>query len=318
MLHPDEGVIQMLLDGELDPRERARVEGHIAGCAACAARLAEAQHLLEEADRLVDVLTVPPRSTAPGRARHRFAGMRTLAWAASIVLAVGVGYWGRGPELPPAAPLAKQEPIAPATGDAPASATPQPEQPAAATPVAPEPLARADAGVRESAGEVKSADARRANEVAPMRVAAAPPPAPAEAAMERRVADESTPAWRVISMEDGVRLLGGQIRLIDGMAPDRVETGPGTAVAGADPAAALVRVVYATGGIVLDQQRAPAPAVGRQELAAKAAGGMAAKDMAQTAASAAMPGWQERGGVRFVVTGSVSAESLRALSEQVR
>ncbi len=71
----------------------------------------------------------------------------------------------------------------------------------------------------------------------------------------RGQADEPAAAWRVISMEEGVRLLGGQIRLIDGLAAERVETGPGTAVAGADPAVAVVRVIYASGAVTLDEQR---------------------------------------------------------------
>jgi anti-sigma factor RsiW len=96
MSHPDEGTIQMLLDGELDSRERERVEDHIAGCASCAAHLAEAREFLQEADRLVDVLAVPQRESKPRVAVHRRPLVRTLAWAASIAVAVGIGYWGRG------------------------------------------------------------------------------------------------------------------------------------------------------------------------------------------------------------------------------
>ena len=105
-------------------------------------------------------------------------------------------------------------------------------------------------------------------------------------------------------------MLGGQIRLIDGLTPDRVESGPGTAVAGADPALPLVRIVYAAGGVILEEQRPLGHAGERQESSSKAALGAAAPGVATA--------WQERGGIRFVVTGSVSADSLRALGARVR
>ena len=104
---------------------------------------------------------------------------------------------------------------------------------------------------------------------------ASPPPAAAErealdaranavAPNGNRLADEAITAWRVVSMEEAVRVLGGQIRLIDGLTPNRIEVGPGTAVAGADPGLQVVRVVYADGAVTLDEQR-PAPGDQRPE-----------------------------------------------------
>jgi hypothetical protein len=113
----------------------------------------------------------------------------------------------------------------------------------------------------------------------------------------------------VIALEEGVRILDGQIRLIDGLAPERVESGPGTAVTGADPTAAVVRVVYASGTIILDEQRVGPPAAG---------GRLEAARPAQAGSVGPMPGWLEAGAIRFAVTGSVSADSLRALSARVR
>ncbi len=111
-------------------------------------------------------------------------------------------------------------------------------------------------------------------------------------------------------MEEGVRLLGGQIRLIDGLAPERVETGPGTAVPGADPSLPLVRVIYASGSVILDEQRPATEVAARREAATDAATGAAAR--------ASVTAWQEHGGIRFVITGSVPADSLRALGARVR
>jgi hypothetical protein len=92
-------------------------------------------------------------------------------------------------------------------------------------------------------------------------------------------------------MEEGVRLLGGQIRLIDGLSPERVETGPGTAVPGADPSLPLVRVIYASGSVTLDQQR-PATALTARREADAVGRGAASRDCLAGA------------GRRFVITGA--------------
>ncbi len=287
MSHPDEGTIQMLLDDELDVAERRRVESHVAECTACAARLAEAREFFDEADRLVGVLQVPTAEPRRRTAPRRRALVRTIAWAASIVIAVGVGYWGRGADTTTMNPavLENGDPEAKTNLSAlPAEPPAEPAPAASVTPRATQPLAERPARVERPT----------ANELA-----------------RTEVADEVA-RWRVISMEEAVRLLGGQLRLIDGLTPDRVETGPGTAVAGADPALPLVRVVYAAGTVVLDQQR-PAGVVAaesRQRDAAKAVGGVAA--------AAPATAWRQQGDIRFVVTGSVSTDSLRALSQRVR
>ena len=322
MSHPDEGTIQMLLDGELDPAERRRVERHVDECAACAATLAEARGFLEEADRLVGVLEVPQRAPRRRVAPRRRALVRTLAWAASIVVAVGAGYWARG-----STPLATNTTIL-QDGEA------HPEPDAAPPPLAArnEPVraavpaesgARRDTDAAKATGEAKEAERARADAPAPKAIAPSPAsPATANraeraaqpealAAPLARAADEAAIGrWRVIAMEEAVRLLGGQLRLIDGLTPDRVETGPGTAVAGADPALPLVRVVYASGAVVLDQQRPLIVADARQAAAAKAVGGVATESSATA--------WRQQGAIRFVVTGSVSTDSLRALGERVR
>ena len=308
MSHPDDGTIQALLDGELDAAERTRVETHIGTCSPCAARVAEARTFQLEADRLVEVLAVP---SSPVEARRmspaRRTVVRTLAWAASILLAVAVGYWGRGAESGQAVVL--QEGERPSGGrDAappvsPPATEPLPAAPPTATTAAPAPRA-----------EAKSADKPAGKEPPP-----APPAAERElqdaranevAAKAARQVDEPAAAWRVVSMEEGVRLLGGQIRLIDGLSPERVETGPGTAVPGADPSLPLVRVIYASGSVTLDQQRPATQVAARREADIDGAPG--------ATAVASVTAWQERGGIRFVLTGSVPADSLRALGARVR
>jgi len=323
MPHPDEGTIQALLDGELDSAEQARVEAHIAGCQPCARRLAAAREFMSEADRLVEVLQVPDRPAAvPARPRRR-AMLRNLAWAASIVVAAGLGYWGRGTiptrqssavegELAANAPVAST-PAAKATDEAAVPA----EQKTQATGGDLDRLAPTTNASRDAAPsapiQAAGAAVSRANEAAPPPTAAEQEVkdarADAPATKMARTLEADGPTWRVISMEEAVRLLGGQIRLIDGLTADRVEAGPGTAVAGADPSLALVRVVYASGTVLLDQQRPS----GAKELRQEAASGAM-----RAAAAPEGTGWQEREGLRFVVTGGVSPDSIRELARRVR
>jgi hypothetical protein len=76
-----------------------------------------------------------------------------------------------------------------------------------------------------------------------------------------RFGPPNTPAPRRITLDEAVTQLGGSIRLIDGLAPQRVELLSGVDVAGADPDRQVVRIYYEEpdlGLITLDQQR-PGP-----------------------------------------------------------
>jgi hypothetical protein len=63
--HWDEGTIHAWLDGALDEPTSAALERHIAGCAECAARVAEARGLIAGASRVVRALDDLPSGTAP-------------------------------------------------------------------------------------------------------------------------------------------------------------------------------------------------------------------------------------------------------------
>jgi hypothetical protein len=110
MSHLDEGRLNELLDGELDEVEQQAAEAHIATCAECRRLYAEAQAILAEADDLIETVQVPPAAwpeadvgaTPDGAGRRgRLSRWRTLAWAASLLLAVGLGWFGRESRLPP-------------------------------------------------------------------------------------------------------------------------------------------------------------------------------------------------------------------------
>src|SRR6267378_1436927 len=111
MSHVDEGTLHSYLDGELSPDERAAVDSHLAQCATCRASLAEERALLERANAVLGAARPLERPAPPFEQLRRESNRspwrvrRSIAWAASIVLAVGLGYSLRGtaPEASPEA-----------------------------------------------------------------------------------------------------------------------------------------------------------------------------------------------------------------------
>ncbi|HEX2778706.1 MAG TPA: zf-HC2 domain-containing protein, partial [Gemmatimonadaceae bacterium] len=110
MRHPDEGTIHAWLDGALPPGEGAALEAHVAGCAACAAAVAEARGVLAASSRILSALDSVPGGVIPeapmssgARAavrrrtvRRRFRELRVSngAWrAAAAVLVLAGGTW---------------------------------------------------------------------------------------------------------------------------------------------------------------------------------------------------------------------------------
>jgi len=148
--HLDLAALNALLDGTLDPADRATAEAHLAACAACAADLAELRATVGLLRGLPQYR--PRRSFALGpehaaRPRPATEGgtgrflpsphalrVATLAVAALLLLAV-VGEWafGRAPE--PATSVRQPAPAAPG-GEAPTT-VPAPAEPRAAQEAAP-------------------------------------------------------------------------------------------------------------------------------------------------------------------------------------
>lgn len=114
MPHLDEGVLQAWLDrprSGMEASEAESVERHLAECETCVARLAELEGLTERTRSLLASVgptdtTVPAfetvvgggrrggtgaGGTSPG-ARRRLDRLTSLAWAASVVLALGIGW----------------------------------------------------------------------------------------------------------------------------------------------------------------------------------------------------------------------------------
>ena len=104
MSHVDDGTLHAYLDGELPPAEARGLEAHVAECAGCRDRLEEERALIARADELLGLAAPPDRSTPPFRAgdlkppARLWSQVRVpLAWAATVMVALGVGmYLGSG------------------------------------------------------------------------------------------------------------------------------------------------------------------------------------------------------------------------------
>jgi anti-sigma factor RsiW len=108
--------LDALVDGELPATERAELEGHLAGCAACRDEVEEMRRLRSEARALPESVE-PERDLWPGIVRHIapaparerrswFEGWtQGLAWAAvlAVVLAGAYRLLAPRPEAPPPA-----------------------------------------------------------------------------------------------------------------------------------------------------------------------------------------------------------------------
>src|SRR6266487_1987094 len=116
MSHVDEGTLHAYLDGELPSGDRATLEAHVAQCATCRTALADERALRDRASAVLGRARPLERPTPPFEQIRRTPARRPwhvrmpFACAASIVLALGVGYLLRGPGRESAAD--KQQPIA--------------------------------------------------------------------------------------------------------------------------------------------------------------------------------------------------------------
>lgn len=313
MSHLDEGTLHALLDGEIPSEELAPVLAHLEGCADCRAKLDEARGLTALAMTLVDSLGdgaprvaespgTAPASVAPLPVRSRTPFHRQLAWAASVLLALVLGYSVReqspaptteiavnGQSYPvvraadsvPTAPGALQDATAEATTtDRPVTtipAAPPREQAQRAeargaadvAPPLPAPVAKTATANQASVAAEDSGRAAAAarSRLAELHVTLVPEPerivvglatgrvggqAPAARAAELAApslalrSEVATESYAPIAFPEAVARLGGILRLLEGLVPDRLEA-----------SATTVRVVYplATGELVLEQRR---------------------------------------------------------------
>ncbi len=280
--HLDDGTIHELLDGEIPSAQLPPLQAHLASCAECRARLESAREMVDFSDELVELLDDPPVAAPvatvvtplPSRSSP---WIRQLAWAASIAVAVGAGWYARGDVQRVLPTVQVDSPIADAISAVPPTIV-------AAPPAAPEraaaPLVR---GRQEESAKPVRELADRRNDVTAKSVsaeqqamigAAAPVPVAAPATMAPRAAtggglalgaaearrtaaperaNRSDLAPRdlvatkqlidiarvdTISFVSAMEAMAGKLRLIDGLVPLRFEQGGGA-----------VRVVYRLGEV---------------------------------------------------------------------
>jgi hypothetical protein len=231
MSHVDDGTLHAYLDGELSPAEAQGVEAHLAQCRGCRGRLEEERALTTRAAELLALAAPPDREVPPFRAgdvkppaRLWWQVRQPLAWAATIVLALGIGtYLGRGGEAIPDAKTASdtqpsgygalKAPISPdvAQRESRVKARGAPRTPPAAPPAAPAPAARqeADAFARERKAQVAAIPRDTALS------AATSAPAP-QAGIAIFVDGHSVPKGSPISVDSARALLGADPLAVPG------------------------------------------------------------------------------------------------------
>ncbi|MDE3002693.1 MAG: hypothetical protein OXU33_04760 [Gemmatimonadota bacterium] len=138
MSHVDEGALHAYLDGALDEypaTEARRIRDHLDACSACAERLeaerglrSDAHAMLGLAAPAVDMpsfeeLRAYVERTRPATSRTTVRVTR-LSWAASVMLALGVGWILRGGRMEPPADRTSAAPIAAAEVERSVSAGP--------------------------------------------------------------------------------------------------------------------------------------------------------------------------------------------------
>ena len=354
MSHVDDGTLHAYLDGELPPVERARLEGHVAECAACRNRLEEERALIERAIGLLG-LAQPPERAAPPPPLHQLRRPSVVwrlrvpvAWAATVVLALGLGYYAgdRAPMSPAPEPVSMRSADSSAAGAAQPvdrlgyMSTPAPRlartPPRAQSPVPPEtrPLAAGerkeaerDRTTVDEASVVTGRDsifgAAAASGVVTIRprdtgaanVAPAPTAPTARAALPQRALEEVTTSNAIVQRDDARRALVATQWPI-------IRRGPARQILGAEPMGVpglAVRNIRRspTGEVVLVEQAIDSVTViqlfqQRVEIDRYRSRSVAADSLTTERLARFI------GGVRVEIAGPLSVDSLNRLLEQVK
>ena len=332
MSHVDDGALHAYLDGELSPVERARLDAHVAECAACRTRLDEERALIERASGLLALAQPPERAMPPlhqlRRPRLTWRLRVPIAWAASVVLALGLGYYIGGENLGQV-PLAgaREEDSVVLANEAVAHQdrlTPASPAPTVAKARAPERrsanqvAARNDAPVDSAAARVLDTVAAGAGVVAiqprdALREAA-PAPVPSAAIVTSRAeADVSeergrlmATQWQIIRPGPARDLLGADPVGIPGLAVRNIRRSPTGEIVLVEQAIDSSTVIQLFQRRLEDQnyyrltERSVAPSLARQRVTA---GDRLARFV---------------GGLRVEIAGPLSTDSLNRLLEQVK
>src|SRR6266566_1505789 len=311
MSHVDEGTLHAYLDGELPSGDRATLEAHVAQCATCRTALTDERALRDRASAVLGRARPLERPTPPFEQIRRTPARRPrhvrtpFAWAASIVLALGVGYLLRGP--------GRESPAA------------DKQQPIAAEPNVAQPIVIAEN--RSARAPAPADEIGRASEQSKTRAdLAASTVAVTESARERTpdsLARDQSPVFRL----DGVVVRGAApapapaLGPALGPAPSRGSAWPvitrvaAGALLGTDPVGLpglptrAIRLGPEAGGVVVEQALDSATVIQIFQRPASAAGAKAVRSDRLA---------RFIGGLRVEIAGPVSLDSLNRLLNQVQ
>src|SRR6266446_1305810 len=341
MSHVDEGTLHAYLDRELPSAERATLEAHLAGCATCRANLTEERGLRERANAVLGSARPAERPAPPLEQLRRepqrspWRVRRSFAWAASIALALGLGYYMRSPSASPVAsvPPAPARPVAMAQNRAAATeedktpARPQsqrqrrPGERQASRPmdevVVAQQAPRADSAapalrladsVKLDAGAVSGALARAEPDRAP------PSAAPASIIVDGAPARQlGSTAWPMLNRRLARPLLGEEPVRLPGLATRAFRRAPGT------DGTVVVEQVLDSSTVIQIFQRPAYPydssGSGYSNEGRSRPRVYASEDRARERSSLRFGRFVR--GLRVEITGPLSADSLNRLLEQV-
>jgi anti-sigma factor RsiW len=322
MSHVDEGTLHAYLDDALSSDERRALEAHLGQCAVCRATLTEERALLERASALLGSAR-PVERAAPPLEQLRRKPPRSpwhvrmpFAWAASIVVALGIGYYVGPQEQAPStvapptgsrvamAPLEdKAAPVRQQVSPRPSAAGPRrrPSAPAGDELVRSEVRAHADSYA--ASGQTRVGDAGAVAMNSPQLRNATP--AAAEPALPEAVIVSAvgrmpiTTQWPVISRGVAASLLGADPVGLPGLSTRRIQRNPS-----GDGTVVVEQTLDASTVIQIFQRPAAAEAGVRAPRAAQA------------------PARADRlarfvGPLRVEIAGPLTSDSLNRLLEQV-
>src|SRR6266550_2010339 len=341
MSHVDEGTLHAYLDGELPSAERATLEAHLEGCATCRANLTEERGLRERASAVLGSARPAERPAPPLEQLRRepnrspWRVRRSFAWAASIALALGLGYSLRTPGASaplqtPAEPLALAQHRAESTREEKSQSQVQAPAPA---PAQRRPNDRRQA---RAADELVARDAPRTDSAAQVAIrvrGATVAPAAQRLAdsirVEASVADRSvapslfvdgaparrlaSTAWPVINRRLARSILGGEAVGLPGLATRAFRRAPGT-----DGTVVVEQVLDSSTVIQIFQRPAyPYDSSGSGDIneSRSRPRAYASEDRARERSSLRFGRFVR--GLRVEITGPLSADSLNRLLEQV-
>ncbi len=242
MRHIPEDELHSYLDQALSRSQCVEIESHLAACESCRRARDNIAALRDRTTALLATLA-PPRRFSPSidvvreraseRATHRHRRRRAMAWAASVVAALGLGWWANT-YVSHAQPATTA--VAPDRRPAPADRAPVPRD---AIPVAHGHAGTADDGAVEMRADHPAKALGSAAPTQPIRLVAMPrvaEPPRLELSTASLPTSSSEPAlggiWRTLSWAGAQTERGDSVPHIDGLPVVEVQVGQAGAAAG--------------------------------------------------------------------------------------